>query len=52
MTGDPGISGSPDAINAGYKTPYPAASVPEPETYGMMIAGLGLMGMVHRKKSA
>jgi len=28
------------------------AAVPEPETYGMMLAGLGLMGfMVHRKKS-
>jgi len=28
------------------------AAVPEPETYGMMIAGLGLMGfMVRRKKS-
>ena len=29
------------------------AAVPEPETYAMMLAGLGLMGfMVHRKKTA
>ena len=29
------------------------AAVPEPETYAMMIAGLGLMGfMVRRKKAA
>jgi len=29
------------------------SAVPEPETYGMMLAGLGLMGfMVRRKKSA
>jgi len=31
----------------------PVAAVPEPETYAMMLAGLGLMGfMVHRKKTA
>ncbi len=44
-----------------YGTTYTSASgqflnvqaVPEPETYGMMLAGLGLMGfMMHRKKSA
>lgn len=34
-------------------TPVPAAPVPEPETYSMMLVGLGLMGfMVRRKKSA
>lgn len=29
----------------------PIAAVPEPETYGMMLAGLGLMGFVARRRS-
>ncbi|MGV7206333.1 choice-of-anchor E domain-containing protein [Oxalobacteraceae bacterium A2-2] len=31
---------------------YTAAPVPEPETYGMLLAGLGLMGVVARRKRA
>jgi hypothetical protein len=31
---------------------YVAAPVPEPETYAMMLAGLGLMGFVLRKRKA
>lgn len=29
-----------------------AASIPEPETYGMFLAGLGLIGLVTRRKTA
>jgi hypothetical protein len=35
-------------INAG--SVIVAANVPEPETYGMLLAGLGLMGFVARRK--
>ncbi|MES2553545.1 MAG: FxDxF family PEP-CTERM protein, partial [Pseudomonadota bacterium] len=28
------------------------SAVPEPETYGMMLAGLGLMGFVARRRKA
>lgn len=39
-------------VDIGY-TVGNVAAVPEPETYGMMMAGLGLLGfMVRRKKSA
>lgn len=31
---------------------YDAAPVPEPETYGMLLVGLGLMGVVARRKGA
>lgn len=31
---------------------YTAAAVPEPETYGMLLVGLGLMGAVVRRKNA
>jgi PEP-CTERM motif len=44
-TGAVGISG-PFAAYA------PAAAVPEPETYAMMLAGLGLMGFIQRKKQS
>ena len=47
------VGGTTDASWAVDNINYTAAAVPEPETYGMMIAGLGLMGfMVSRKKSA
>lgn len=33
-------------------TAFTVAAVPEPETYAMMLAGLGLMGVVARRKAA
>jgi PEP-CTERM motif len=40
-------------VNVLFRTTSPVAAVPEPETYAMMLAGLGLMGfMVRRKKTA
>lgn len=50
--GDPGIPGSPLATAAGYTTSYPVTAVPEPETYGMMLGGLGLMGLMLRRKNS
>lgn len=45
--GDPGLPGSPDAMNAGLRTPYPAtplsSNVPEPGTLALF--GLGLLGL-------
>ena len=32
--------------------PTPVSSVPEPETYAMMLAGLGLMGVIARRRKA
>jgi len=47
-----------DSTNGTYTTTVPnttsftvAAAVPEPETYAMMLAGLGLMGFVARRKA-
>lgn len=37
-----------DAIEIG--SPGAVAAVPEPETYGMLLAGLGLLGFVNRKR--
>ena len=31
-------------------TPIPAAPVPEPETYALFMAGLGLMGFIARRR--
>jgi len=47
-----------DSINGTYTTTVPntseftvAAAVPEPETYAMMLAGLGLLGFAARRKA-
>jgi hypothetical protein len=48
--GDPAIPGSPLAGDAGYTKPFPVTSVPEPETYAMMLAGLGLLGFAARRR--
>jgi hypothetical protein len=41
-------AGSPEAFYI--DTPTYVASVPEPETYAMMLAGLGLMGAIARRR--
>ena len=33
-------------------TDFMAAPVPEPETYAMLLAGLGLLGFARRRKQA
>lgn len=51
-----GISSSAFSSTGGPETYYVGAAsvltaIPEPETYGMMLAGLGLMGFVARRRS-
>jgi len=45
--------GGPETIAAARLTAIPPTAIPEPETYAMMLAGLGLVGFVgsRRKKS-
>ncbi len=50
VMGDPAIPGSPLARDAGYTEPFPVTSVPEPETYALMLAGLGLLGFAARRR--
>jgi hypothetical protein len=46
-----GISNYRAYLSAGLDTP-PVSAVPEPETYGMMIAGLGLLGFMARRRKS
>jgi hypothetical protein len=45
------ITGVTDGGNGGIYSGAIAAAVPEPETYAMLLAGLGLMGAVVRRRS-
>ena len=50
---DPALPGSPDALAAGLQpTPFPVAStVPEPSTRLALLAGLGLLAIVRRRRA-
>ena len=39
-----------NALAAGAALPESAALVPEPETYAMLMAGLGLLGVIARRR--
>jgi hypothetical protein len=45
------ITGITDGGNGGIYSGAIAAAIPEPETYAMLLAGLGLMGAVVRRRS-
>jgi N-acetylmuramic acid 6-phosphate (MurNAc-6-P) etherase len=45
ISGTTGNTGAVDASQA-----LPPTSVPEPETYAMLLAGLGMMGFVARRR--
>jgi len=45
ISGTTGNTGAVDASQA-----LPPTSVPEPETYAMLLAGLGMMGFVTRRR--
>lgn len=49
------LTPSPSQFSGGYSLTFTgaaAAPVPEPETYAMLLAGLGLIGMVSRRRGA
>ncbi|WP_296000142.1 PEP-CTERM sorting domain-containing protein [Rugamonas sp.] len=45
-------TGTSDGLGTSLDNVSLTAAVPEPETYGMMLAGLGLLGLVARRKGA
>ena len=49
LLGDPPITGSPKTLEAGFTVPV--TTVPEPETYALMLAGLGLLGLAARRRA-
>ncbi|MDI1298128.1 FxDxF family PEP-CTERM protein [Methylotenera sp.] len=46
------IAGTATGPKASYAGTLSVSPVPEPETYGMMLAGLGLMGFVARRRKS
>lgn len=50
LIGDPALPGSPDAIASGLSDPLPVVSIPEPDTYAMLLAGLGLLVFTIRSR--
>ena len=46
-----GLGGSLDAVSVTAGPAVPVTPVPEPETYAMVLAGLGLFGFIRRRKS-
>jgi hypothetical protein len=49
--GDPALPGSPDALASGLTSSLPVitAAVPEPQTYALMLLGLGVIGATARR---
>jgi hypothetical protein len=52
LGGTPGREGFPHSVFYDNITVNTVSAVPEPETYAMMLAGLGLMGTVVRRRKA
>jgi hypothetical protein len=46
------VTGSSNVANVGYHGTISVTAVPEPETYALLLAGLGLMGAVARRRKA
>ncbi|WP_295990568.1 FxDxF family PEP-CTERM protein [Rugamonas sp.] len=44
--------GTSDSLGTSLDNVRLTAAVPEPETYGMLLAGLGLMGFIARRRKA
>jgi hypothetical protein len=50
--GTPGRDGFPHSVFYDNITVNMASAVPEPESYAMLLAGLGLMGAIARRRKA
>ena len=48
--GDGGGTSALTSVNSGFFYNTPVAAVPEPETYAMLLAGLGLLGFAARRR--
>jgi hypothetical protein len=47
-----GVAAAPTNYWGSISVPTPVASVPEPETYAMLLAGLGVIGAIARRRKA
>lgn len=45
------LMGNTNALGAGYQGTITVTAVPEPETYALLLAGLGLMGTIARRRN-